>query len=277
MARRSAVAEALTALRFIWTHPANRHRRVAKVAQALAFQIKGRAFGRPSVARIGERSRMIVHPGLGQAGLLYANPTEWPEILCWRRTLRPADLFVDVGANVGAYTLWAIELGADVIAIEPNGWAVEQLEANLALNGYRAEVVRAAAMDAAGTARITTDLGVLNHVVTEGSDATIEQVAAVTIDDIVGERAVAGLKIDVEGAEMSVLRGAERALTEHRIRLIQLEWNTYSSERFGIPRAAIAEYLTSLGYEMLRPDMRGVLQPLASWEPGPDVFARVPV
>jgi FkbM family methyltransferase len=37
----------------------------------------------------------------------------------WRQALRGGGLFLDVGANVGAYTIWAAECGAEVIALEP--------------------------------------------------------------------------------------------------------------------------------------------------------------
>ena len=40
-------------------------------------------------------------------------------MLVWQQALRPGDLFVDVGANIGSYAIWAADLGADVIALEP--------------------------------------------------------------------------------------------------------------------------------------------------------------
>ena len=53
------------------------------------------------------------------------------------------------------------------------------------------------------------------------------------IDSIVGKRTVAGMKVDVEGFEIDVLRGCERALSEHRVRSIQLEWNATSIQAVG--------------------------------------------
>lgn len=274
--RRGGVfAESVTAVRFIWDHPANRGRRARKIAEALAFQVRGRLFGRPSTARIGERSRIIVYPGRGQAGLLYANPVEWPEISCWRRFLRAGDLFVDVGANVGSYTLWALELGCEVIAVEPDDWARACLEANLKLNDRDAEVVAAALADEAGTATFTTSLGVLNHLVAEDANAgaSVREVVVRTLDELIGGRVAAGVKIDVEGAELSVLKGAARALGDGRITLMQLEWNPCSETFFAHERSALGDHLRSYGYELFRPDNDGMLQPLIGDWSGPDVFA----
>ena len=73
---------------------------------------------RRTLARLGDRS--VLWAGLHRPGaskVVYANPPDHPEMIVWRRVLRPGDLFLDVGANVGSYTIWAGELGADVIAL----------------------------------------------------------------------------------------------------------------------------------------------------------------
>ena len=70
------------------------------------------------------------------------------------------------------------------------------------------------------------------------------------------------------------MRGCERALAEHRIGLIQLEWNSASEEAVGADRRPVAELLGRYGYNLFRPDARGCLMPLASVGFGPDVFAK---
>lgn len=274
MAEKRFSRDALTALRFIWNHPANRGRRARKLGEAALFQVRGRLLGRGTTAAIGERSKIVVYPRHGQAGLLYANPTEVPEINVWRRTLRAGDLFIDVGANVGAYTIWAIEAGAEVVAIEPDGWAVEQLAANLALNGYEATVLHAAASSEPGTVTMTTDLGVTNRIVTSTYDGPVERARAVTLDEVLGERTAAGVKVDVEGAEMMVVLGADRALRARRIRLLQCEW-TGACEHFGERRENLAAHLRARGYDLFTPSEDGTLSALAHDGPQqPDVFAR---
>jgi Methyltransferase FkbM domain len=62
------------------------------------------------------------------------------------------------------------------------------------------------------------------------------QTPVVTIDSVIGDRVVAGMKVDTEGFELKVLRGCARALAEQRIRLIQLEWNAMSQFVAGTDR-----------------------------------------
>jgi len=182
---------------------------------------------------------------------LYANPPD-PEMEIWAAWLRPGDLFVDVGANSGAYTLWAADLGANVIAIEPSPKAYRQLRKNLDLNGYRVEVIAAAAGDRSGMITVTADLGTMNHLSLD-SHLAGDQVPMITLDDVIGDRDVAGVKVDVEGAERLVLNGATRALREHRIRLLQLEWNSSCWELMGESREPVRILLESMGYALARP------------------------
>jgi len=194
----------------------------------------------------------------------YANPPD-PEMHLWAQSLKPGDVFVDVGANAGAYALWAIDHGAKVIAVEPDPTALKRLRANLDLNGYDAEIVEAAMLDSSGTAHLSQGLDTCNHLDEEGLE-----VAASTLDIVLGGRHAAGVKIDVEGFERVVLEGATRALSEQRISLLQLEWNDLSRTALGESRAPIVDLLRSHGYGIFRPDGG----PVATESYGSDVFAR---
>jgi len=260
-------------VRYVWLHPSNRHRRLRMLARVFRYQARARLLHKPTIIPIGDRSRFIAHPSSGTSGLVYANPLEWREIELWRRTLKPGDLFVDVGANVGSYTLWAIEFGASVVSVEPDPNSARMLRENLALNGYTAEVIEAAIGEAPGTAHITTDKGPMNHLVGEPGPGTRE-ITVTTLDEILGDRVAAGIKVDVEGAEPLVVRGAIKALTQHRIKLIQFEWNPYSKTRFGEERQQTAAFVESLGYEFFRPGDSGEDIPLKTPGPTWDVFAR---
>ena len=191
-------------------------------------------------------------------------------MLAWHRFLRKGDLFLDVGANVGSYTIWAGERGADVIALEPAPDTYALLLENIELNGYRAEAIQAAAGGTCGTARFTSGLDCVNRL----DDGGMAETRMVTIDSVLGERAAAGMKVNVEGFEFEVLRGCHRALSEHRISLIQLEWNMGSVVAFGTDRRPVADLLGSYGYRLYRPDRDGTLVSLTDVSYGPDVFAR---
>lgn len=266
-----AIATSTNVVRFIWKHPANEKARSRALARAVRFQASGRLLHRRTLARLGERSSVWaeIHR-TGSSKVVYANPPDHPEMLVWRQMLRPGDLFVDVGANIGYYSIWAAEQGASVIALEPAADTFTLLTENVILNGYAIHAMQAAAGPRCGTALFTSGGDTVNHFDPQGNVET----PMVTVDSVVNNRIVAGLKIDVEGFEIEVLKGCERALSEHRIKLVQLEWNGTSQSAMGTDRQPVAECLTRHGYALHRPDSSGVLLPLADTGFGPDVFAR---
>jgi FkbM family methyltransferase len=266
-----------TVISFTWNHPANRGHRLRRTLSAIRFQLLGRLFGRQARATVGDRSVMEADAHVyHSARAMYANPVDWNEMHAWKRALGPGSLFVDVGANVGLYTIWCIEAGAEVIALEPSRIARERLSSNLELNGYSAEIVPAAVGEAEGTLRLTTQLDNQNHLVlsSDSQDVETEEVPVLTLDGLVGDRTVDGLKVDVEGAELLVMKGAQRLLSERRIKLIQLEWNESSLDLLKQDRTPIAELLSSHGYALFRADERGELIPVSDFGFGDDVFAR---
>ncbi len=265
------IADTTNILRFVWAHPANEDERVRALLRAVRFQARGRVLRRRTLAKLGERSTVWADLHRTAASkVVYANPPDHPEMLVWRRHLRPGDLFIDVGANVGSYSVWAGELGAQVVAMEPAPDTFALLQENVALNGYPIETIQAAAGLHCGTARITIGRDTVNRLDPEGGAETV----MLTIDSVIGSRTVAGMKVDVEGFEIDVLRGGERALSQQRIQLIQLEWNAASLQAVGTDRLPIAALLAGYGYHLYRPGHDGTLVPVADAGFGPDVFAR---
>lgn len=270
----SSIRDAWDVSRFVVRHPANRGRRARQLGSAVAFQTRGRLAGRPTVTKVGER--MVISARLHHAGeskAVYANPPDWPEMMVWRQRLTPGDLFVDVGANAGVYALWAVDCGAEVVAIEPSRAAAERLAANVALNAVddQVEVRQVALAAASGTMTLSIGDDTTNRLLLDESAG--EEVAVQTLDRVLDGRTAAGVKVDVEGAERLVLEGAARSLAEHRIRLIQLEWNECSLSLLGESRAPVARILREHGYVLSRPRRDGTLAPFDGVGYGPDVFA----
>jgi FkbM family methyltransferase len=193
----------------------------------------------------------------------------------WRRLLGPGDLFVDVGSNVGVYALWAAERGAEVIAVEPDADAASRLRRNVALNGAEVEVLECALAAEPGMMTLTSGYGCTNRLIVDAANSmgTVRRVPVRTLDEIIRGRHVAGVKVDVEGAERLVLAGGERALSEQRIRILQLEWNRQSELTLGEDRKPVAEILRRHGYVLTRPDSDGRLLPAEPVGYCADLFA----
>jgi len=240
------------------------------------FQAYARIFNRPLKIRVGARSKMFAHLHFSATSeVVYANPPSI-DLLVWSRYLEAGDLFIDVGASAGVYTIFAIERGASVIAFEPNAKAAVLFRENMKLNNYSPEFHEIALSDRQGAIDMTFDLDVANHLMFVPDERTrdVRKVPTRTLDQVIGHRQVAGVKIDTEGAERLVLMGATGALTEQRIGLLQLEWNYASMKVLGETRRPVAEMLVSAGYRLMRPNLQGQLvHPVTSYEFGRDVFA----
>ena len=116
--------------------------------------------------------------------------------------MRPGDLFADIGANVGLYSVWVAGItGANAISIEPVPVTFKALSQNIRLNdlAHLIEAHQVAAGAEAGIVRMTCDVGGLDHVV-EGKppDSTVE-VPVVRVDDLLRGRAPYAIKIDAGG------------------------------------------------------------------------------
>src|ERR1051326_704963 len=148
------MAEAARLARHVWEHPANEGQRVRSLLRLARFQAQSRLLRTRSIAALGDRSRLWVDISRRSAAMvLYANPPDFAEMRAWQRVLTQGSLFIDVGANIGSYSIWAAERGAEVIAIEPAEDTFALLVENAALNGYQVRTIRAAAGASCGTAR----------------------------------------------------------------------------------------------------------------------------
>jgi FkbM family methyltransferase len=142
-----------------------------------------------------------------------------------RSLVRPGDVALDIGAHVGQFTILMGSLVGStgrVLAFEPAPENFTELSANVALNGFASvvEPVRSALSDRPGEAEFYSDGdtgGTEFSMFAErhGQSRTAFRVSCSTVDQVLDERGLARvqfMKIDTEGAELLVLRGAEQTL-----------------------------------------------------------------
>ena len=194
------------------------------------------------------------------------NRYELNELDFLRRTVKPGDRVIDLGAHIGGYTLRLAALvgpNGRVTAVEPSAAHAEALRRSIAENAFddRAEVVHAAAADVSGQGRL--------HHRTSGSsaharltfasgglagddeidDETVERVAMIRVDELALVGPIAFIKIDVEGSEGPALRGA-RGLLERNHPTVVVELHPSLAPHAGddSPPGVIA-WMAGLGYE----------------------------
>jgi FkbM family methyltransferase len=179
-------------------------------------------------------------------------PHEGDEIKELGARLGPGSIFVDVGANIGSHSITLSNLvkGLRVLALEPSTAAFKTLCRNVAKNeASNVDARELAAMDRSGTVRLTTGLQGENFVVPDKRTIASETVECRTLDDLLRQEtaSVDVIKCDVEGAELSVFRGAERTLERHAPALL-IEAESRHARRYGQTGAEIFEFLTTFGY-----------------------------
>ncbi len=233
------------------------------------------ARGASTVVPFAERSLLRAdRSGDSSVRVVFARLPDFPEMKVWRQFLGEGELFVDVGANVGLYTMLALECGCSVVALEPAPDMVDRVRDHLALNAIdatRIQLVQAAALDRPGTVELAGP-DPNRRVAVPGAGG----VAAVTLDSVIGDRAVRGMKIDVEGNERLVLEGARSILKRPSLELLQLEWNDASLAALGEERTPLAELLHQHGFVLFRAEPAGVMTRFDTSSPpgfGADVFA----
>ena len=176
-----------------------------------------------------EEARLNVRRGMtGATGNIYCGLHEFVEMAFVLHLLRPGDLFLDIGANIGSYTVLASKVcGARTIAFEPDPEVAAVLSNNIRANDIEslASVRRTALGDHCGEIRFTTGMDATNHVAGPGDDAT--QIVPLTrLDDISEAAAPTLIKLDVEGFEERVLGGAARVLASPSLLAVQSELST---------------------------------------------------
>lgn len=176
---------------------------------------------------------------------------DWDETVSevLRARLKPGGTFIDAGANVGFFSLLAAKLvgpSGRVISFEPNPAVFAQLQSNAALNGFAwIDAHQKGLFDREGNGTMfVPDTNCGAGTMRPGGDNGVA-ISLVRMDDIVkGE--IDLLKIDVEGAEVAALRGAQRVLSG--CPAVVCEISEYSLRAMGSSHYELYDLMAGLGF-----------------------------
>ncbi len=167
----------------------------------------------------------------GTTECYYLGLYDWYEMNLLKKYLRQGDVFLDIGANIGSYSLLAASCGAEAYAFEPVPRTYRIMNEMMELNPNLQSMIHcrnAAVGESRGTLLMTDgDESTTNRVITENDDKdntvkTVE-VPSVKLDEEFTAIEVSAMKIDVEGFEESVLKGASQLLELKSLQLIIIE------------------------------------------------------
>lgn len=162
----------LNLLKFVTNHPLNRENKFKSIARFAKWQIGSRLVPGAVVYDWVNGSKFLVRTGeTGLTGNIYTGLHEFPDMAFLLHFLRSTDLFVDVGANVGSYTILPCSaVGAKGIAFEPIPSTYKRLVENMHLNHLDALVtcVNKGVGAKQGGIPFTSDTDTTNHALAPG-------------------------------------------------------------------------------------------------------------
>jgi FkbM family methyltransferase len=248
-----SIANALHTLNEIRIHPLMGTWKIAAYKRWLKWQIGSRLVPGAVVVNFVNGTRLCLRPGMHGATMnLYVGLDEYKAMSFVLHFLRPDQVFVDVGANVGVFTILASGVArARTIAFEPTPDSFDGLLLNVKLNSLENYVdCRPIALsNQKGEAFFTRELDTLNHVVLSPTSepGAMIRVKVSTLDEELAGFSPAMIKMDAEGYENHILDGASQTFSSPALLALIVEINA-NCHRYGLTEARLFERILSYGF-----------------------------
>jgi FkbM family methyltransferase len=174
-----------------------------------------------------------------------------------KNALQPGDVFIDIGANIGYFSLLAArqQPTARIISIEPVKELFEKLKENILLNDFKNIFpVNAAAGEANEEKELflsgSDNLGMSSFKQPENYSGKKEKVQVIKLDDwfkTSGLTKIDLVKLDIEGSELAALKGMQEILLQYKPQII-IEINPGTLSLFDLKPAALFNFLSDLNF-----------------------------
>lgn len=235
----------------IYNHPLNSNYKFRSIFKFIRWQLATRIFNKKILIDWVDNSKFLCSRGeTGLTGNIYFGLSEYIDMLFLLHVLKIDDLFIDVGANVGAYTILASGVvGSNSMAFEPIKETAKRLEMQCQLNGIQDKV--SILVNGVGAINEVLEFScsndTINKVAISGDSELTESVDVVKLDDVVTYDGNMLIKIDVEGFESNVIDGAKELLSNSKVYAVIIELND-SGEIYGHSNQEVHKKLTLLGF-----------------------------
>ena len=235
-------------IKLLISHPLTKKKPIDSIARFLKWQVGASISSFPIIYPFTSKSKLVITKGMtGATGNLYFGLHEFEDMAFLLHFLRKEDFFLDAGANVGSYTVLAsAHVGCKSISVEPVPSTFQNFLNNVYINrmNERVEALNIGLGKEAATLKFTKTLDTVNHIATDSDDNTID-VPIKSVDEIVGSNVPSLIKIDVEGYETEVLKGAMNTLKNTKLKALIIELNG-SGGRYGFDENDIHNLLIDL-------------------------------
>jgi FkbM family methyltransferase len=253
-------------LRFIIQHPLNKKRKIKALANFARWQISSRFCPGAIIYNWVGGARVIVQAGeTGFTQNIYCGLHEYTDMAYVLHVMNEDDLFIDVGANIGSYTILACAVkGAKGFCFEPIPITYLRLLDNIRLNNLetRVNVLNVGVSDNEGELIFTTGENCTNHVLAEGEVSGLtKSIKVLPLDKILINQCPSLIKIDVEGFETRVINGANQVLECKSLHSVIMELNG-SGKRYLFNEKPILNKMLEYGFKPYKynPEKREIIR-----------------
>lgn len=238
-------------LLFIWKHPLNKDKKLKSILKFFLWQIATNLWNASFVYDWINGSRLIVRKGMtGATGNIYVGLMEYEDMSFLLHYLHKDDLFFDIGANVGVYTILASKVkNSQTICIEPLPSTYEKLKDNIQINRLtNVTSLNIGLSSEKSKLYFTTDKDTMNGVALLSNKNT-QEIDVDTLDNLARIHGIPKIiKIDVEGYESNIILGGKSTLINETVEVIILELNG-SGLKYGFNDDEIHTDLKTFGFD----------------------------
>jgi FkbM family methyltransferase len=235
-------------LSLIFWHPLNKGKRFDSLIRFAKWQVISRFYRYPILLPFTSKSSYLCWNGLkGLTGNFYCGLMEFEDMAFARHLLTSEDVFFDIGANVGSYSiLVGVEAQSSVYSFEPHPETFSFLHRNIGVNKIKnIQLFNIALGSKNDQIFLTANLDSANHVSLDSTSDSVK--VELKVLDELNLPIPTLIKLDVEGFELEVLRGASKVLQSNALKAIIIELNG-SGKKFGFEDEEIHELLKNHGF-----------------------------
>jgi len=242
----------LATLKKITNHPLTKKNKLMALYRYANFHFKQILFKSPVIYNFIDNVKFIAEKGMaGIVGNIYTGLYDFEEMSFLLHFLDENDLFLDIGANVGAYTLLASgACKTKSIAIEPVPNTYKQLLNNIKLNSLETKVTAKNIGIGAHNSllKFTSDRNSMNRVLLKDeNNINFVEVNVLTVDQILEGLTPSLIKVDIEGFEYEALKGSEKLLSNKDFNAVIIELNN-SGQIYGYDDTITHDLLSYYGF-----------------------------
>ncbi len=239
-------------IKLINTHPITSQAKFKTYLRIIKWQLAQAILHRPIVMPFVNDSVLLAEKGMtGATGNIYCGLHEFNDMGFLLHFLNKEDVFFDVGANIGSYTVLSSKVcGAKSFSFEPAKITYERLSNNIFLNRIEKLVTsfNLGVSAKSETLNFSKGFDTINHV-TSGEMEYTEKIETISLNEVCETNSVVPslMKIDVEGFEHQVIEGSSDFLNNKKLQAIIIELNG-AGNRYGFDEESIHNTLTKAGF-----------------------------